>query len=281
MILFKHSLDLQSYLDKKHKSHNKIGFVPTMGALHPGHISLIANSKKECDVTVCSIYVNPVQFNNPEDFKKYPITLEADILLLEKTNCEILFIPTEQEIYPDKAFMEKHYDLAFLEKVFEGSFRPGHFQGVCMVMDRLLHIVQPTHLYLGQKDYQQTLVIKKLVADMGMNILIRVVPTLREKNGLAMSSRNTRLTVDEKELASSLYKSLKRIQKKLLNGDTIDMVEREKVYLQKLGFHVDYLGITNTRLEEPKKIPGNTERVILIAAYLNNVRLIDNVLIPS
>ena len=175
-----------------------------MGALHNGHVSLISQSKKKTDITVCSIFVNHAQFNNPDDFEKYPSTIENDILLLEESGCDILFIPSEDEIYPDAASKNKHFELGYLEKVLEGEFRPGHFQGVCLVVERLLNIVEPDFLFLGQKDYQQCLVIKKLISLMQKNIKVIICPILREKNGLAMSSRNLRLNEEEKEFSISI-----------------------------------------------------------------------------
>ncbi|RYZ29188.1 MAG: hypothetical protein EOO10_07130 [Chitinophagaceae bacterium] len=154
MILFKQAGKLSHHLEIARKTAKKIGFVPTMGALHKGHLSLIESSKRENDITVCSIFVNPTQFNNAEDFKKYPITIEADIEKLLLAECDVLFQPSKEEIYPEN-FVTKHYDLRELENVLEGFYRPGHFQGVCQVMDRLLEIVQPDNLYLGAKDFQQ------------------------------------------------------------------------------------------------------------------------------
>ena len=144
-----------------------IGFVPTMGALHAGHISLIKASKNENPITVCSIFVNPTQFNDPKDFEKYPVTIEKDIDMLKEAGCDVLFLPSVEEMYPEGIVTENHYDLGYLETILEGKFRPGHFQGVCMVMQRLLKIVSRIDLYLGQKDYQQCMVIKRLIELMG------------------------------------------------------------------------------------------------------------------
>src|SRR6476620_9509378 len=154
MILFKKAAQLSGYLRKQKTNGLSIGFVPTMGALHSGHLSLIAASKKEQSITVCSIFVNPTQFNNPDDFKHYPVRIEEDIEQLLKSDCDILFLPSAEEIYP-VGYAAKHYDLGLLETILEGHYRPGHFQGVCQVVDRLLEIIEPTSLYLGQKDYQQ------------------------------------------------------------------------------------------------------------------------------
>ncbi len=282
MILFKHSKDLRSHLKKIRRNNLRIGFVPTMGALHPGHISLITKSKEETDVTVCSIYVNPVQFNNAEDFKNYPVTIEPDILMLENSDCDILFLPGEKEIYPEESAKKKHFDIGYLETILEGKYRPGHFQGVCMVVEKLLNIVEPTHLFLGQKDFQQSLVIKKLVELMHASLKIIIVPTLREPSGLAMSSRNMRLTEEEKVIASLLYKSLIRIKKDLATGNIRLLKDKATAELEALGFKIDYLEIAIAEnLKIVDDIPSNKSLVVLIAAFLNNVRLIDNLIITG
>ncbi len=282
MILFKHSKDLRSYLKKIKRNDLRVGFVPTMGALHQGHISLIDKSKSETDITVCSIYVNPVQFNNPEDFKNYPVTIEADILMLEKSRCDILFIPGGKEIYPDEDSKKKHFEIGYLETILEGKYRPGHFQGVCVVMEKLLNIVEPTHLFLGQKDFQQSLIIKKLVDLLKKDLEIIIVPTLREESGLAMSSRNLRLTHAEKNIAAELYKALVQIQKDLAPGK-IPVLKKEAISnLEDLGFKIDYLEIANTgNLKIVKDFTSGKDLIILIAAFLNNIRLIDNLLVTG
>jgi pantoate--beta-alanine ligase len=160
MILFKRPDDLIDFIQKKRKSIVKIGFIPTMGALHKGHISLIEKSKSENDITICSIFINPTQFNNPNDFEKYPVTIDADIEKLELNGCDILFMPSVDDIYPEN-FQKSHFELGYLDSILEGKHRAGHFQGVCMVVKRLLEIVNCDILYLGQKDYQQCMVIKK------------------------------------------------------------------------------------------------------------------------
>ena len=282
MILFKHSKDLRSHLTDAKNQNLSIGFVPTMGALHKGHLSLIAQSKKNTDITICSIFVNPIQFNNVEDFKKYPSTIEKDILLLEESGCDILFMPSEDEIYPNAASKNKQFEIGYLEKILEGKFRPGHFQGVCLVVDRLLNIVEPDFLFLGQKDYQQCLIIKKLIEIMDKKIKLMICPILRERNGLAMSSRNLRLNEEEKRLASQLYKSLSYIKKNLRSKSFLQLKNEVMIKLEKKGFKVDYLELARSKnlklVEKNSKVKG---LVILIAAFLNNVRLIDNVLIKD
>jgi pantoate--beta-alanine ligase len=280
MILFKHSKDLHSYLDRIRISKNPVGFVPTMGALHKGHLSLIDQCKSQAKVTVCSIFVNPTQFNNPDDFKKYPVTIEKDIQLLEEHGCDILFLPDEKEMYPDAASKDKYFDLGYLETILEGKFRPGHFQGVCLIVEKLLTIINPDKLFIGQKDFQQCLVIKKLIEIDRLKTEVVIAPILREENGLAMSSRNTRLSSAERNLASELYHSLQFIKNHLTNSNFNELRNEKISYLENLGFKVDYLELANTKnLRLTDKFEKNKSNICLIAAYLNDVRLIDNLII--
>src|SRR6476469_4861359 len=163
MTIFKRISDLSEHLNMLRSAQKTIGFVPTMGALHEGHLSLINTSKLKCDVTVCSIFVNPTQFNDPADFEKYPITIEKDIELLIRNGCDVLFLPSIVEMYPEGTSQTERYDLGELEDRLEGFYRPGHFQGVCRIVDKLLSAVQPDQLFMGQKDFQQCMVIKRLI----------------------------------------------------------------------------------------------------------------------
>ena len=282
MIICKKPGELQDLLEKRKKEKYEIGFVPTMGALHAGHLSLVDAAKKQNKIVVCSIFVNPTQFNDPEDFKKYPITLEKDILMFEGAGCDVLFIPSVEDIYPNGTNNLAHYDLGFLETVLEGKFRPGHFQGVCLVMARLLEIVLPDNLYLGQKDYQQCMVIKKLIEliDLKDKIKVNICPTLREEDGLAMSSRNTRLLPGDRKNASTISKALRYIKENLKAGDTKKIKDEAKEMLLQKGFLIDYVEIANAdTLELIENWNGKQKVVVLAAAFLNNVRLIDNMVI--
>ena len=280
MILFKSTADIRFFLDEMRKRGNSIGYVPTMGALHKGHISLIVNSKKVNQITVSSIFVNPTQFNNPKDFEKYPLTLESDIDLLEQNGCDVLFLPTVAEMYPTGFNNNKSYNLGYLETVLEGKYRPGHFQGVCQVVDRLLQIVRPHNLYLGQKDYQQCMVIKKMIELVQMNINVIICATLREGDGLAMSSRNMRLNKQEREQAVRISEVLLFIKKEIKAGYIGDLEERAIQYLSAAGFKVDYVTIaTADTLELLEYWDGSKNIVALAAAYMNEVRLIDNMLL--
>lgn len=280
MILFKKAADLHNWLESQDKKGSKIGFVPTMGALHAGHISLIDYSRKGNEITVASIFVNPTQFNDPKDFEKYPITIETDIDMLERAGCDVLFLPTVKEIYPDSTAANKHYDLGFLETVLEGKYRPGHFQGVCMVVERLLNIVKPDNLYLGQKDYQQCMVIARLVELMKQKIKVNICPTLREADGLAMSSRNMRLTAEERKSAIAIYNCLARIKENLRAGNTDSLLQKAQLLLEEKGFKVDYVEIADANnLSRISHWDGRQKTVALVAAFLNEVRLIDNMLL--
>lgn len=267
------------FLEKKKFEQKRLGFTPTMGALHAGHLSLVNEAKKQNDVVVCSIFVNPTQFNDPEDFRKYPVTIEKDIIMLEGAGCDVLFLPFVQDIYPSGTNDLKHYELGFLETVLEGKFRPGHFQGVCQVMHRLLETVLPDNLYLGQKDYQQSMVIKKLIELIGLHSKVRVTvcPTLREKDGLAMSSRNARLLAAERTKATTIFNSLRYIKENLKPGKTKKITDAAKEMLLQNGFRTDYIEIADANtLELVKDWNGKQKIVVLAAAFINNVRLIDN-----
>lgn len=284
MILFKKITDLHKWLDVQHKKGHRMGFVPTMGALHYGHISLIEASKKENSFTVCSLFINPAQFNDPNDFTKYPVTLENDIMMLEAAGNDVLFLPSVKEIYPgDKATnIHTNYELGYLETVLEGKFRPGHFQGVCRVVQRLLEIVQPDNLYLGQKDYQQCMVISRLVEILNFDrkINVHICPTVRETDGMAMSSRNLRLNKEERKRATEIYRCLCMIKGNLHQQDLAIIRKEAQTHLEKAGFKIDYVEIADAGNLFPVTIwNGKSQLVALIAVFLNEVRLIDNMLL--
>jgi pantoate--beta-alanine ligase len=283
MILFKKKNDLHKWLENQRRQHHSIGFVPTMGALHEGHTSLIRSSKNVNSITCCSIFVNPAQFNNKTDFEKYPSTIERDIEKLLDAQNDVLFLPSIDEIYP-QGFQDQIFDLGYLDTILEGKHRPGHFQGVCKVVKRLLEIVQPDELYLGQKDYQQCMVIKKLVELMGHEekIRIRINPTIREGDGLAMSSRNMRLNPDERKQATTIYQALQFIRKNIEPGDLSLLKTQANSLLENAGFKVDYVDIADgNTLETVNNWNGSQSLVALIAAYLNEIRLIDNLVLDS
>jgi pantoate--beta-alanine ligase len=280
MILFKKAADITAYLVEIKEQGNSIGFVPTMGALHPGHISLLNSSKKTDQVTVCSIFVNPSQFNDAKDFDNYPTTIEKDIDALEKAGCDVLFLPPVSEIYPNGTANAEKYDLGYLETVLEGKFRPGHFQGVCMVMNRLLDIIPAGRLYLGQKDYQQCMVITKLVELKKIDTGIIICPTLRETDGLAMSSRNVRLNTSDRKQALKIFETLSFLKTNLTPGNLDSLKQTAVQNLTTAGFKVDYVEIANAEtLEIMNNWDGHTKTVAIVAAFLGDVRLIDNMLL--
>ncbi|MES2372619.1 MAG: pantoate--beta-alanine ligase [Bacteroidota bacterium] len=278
MILFKTIADLTLYLDNKREDTVSIGFVPTMGALHDGHLSLVEHSKKRTHITACSIFVNPTQFNDPNDFAKYPVTLEQDLLLLEKAGCDIVFLPSVAEMYPNGTVDTRHFDLGHIETILEGKYRPGHFQGVCQVVHRLLEIVQPTTLFLGRKDYQQCMVIKKLIELAGWNIALTIIPTLREASGLALSSRNLRLSEQDRKSAAVIYQSLLHMKEHLSVGDVKSLTATAQQMILNEGFEkIDYVTIADAdSLAEITEWNGETKLVALVAAFISGVRLIDN-----
>jgi len=277
MIIYKQSAALQSYLQKSLPAKSSTGFVPTMGALHEGHVSLIKKSKEIADSTICSIFINPTQFNNQQDFKKYPVTLEQDIYLLEKNGCDILFLPDVNEIYPNGEFSHEPFDLGYLEDILEGKYRPGHFQGVCQVVKRLLNIVNPTYLLAGQKDYQQCLVLKRLMKLINSRVEIIICPISRERDGLAMSSRNLRLSEDERMQAPAIYEVLLFIQQHIKPGNLKYVKKIAANFLKKKDFKVDYVEVAIANNLQPiDEWNGKDQLVILVAAYINDIRLIDN-----
>jgi pantoate--beta-alanine ligase len=282
MIIIKNAHQLSDILLSKKKQLKQIGFVPTMGALHAGHLALLKKCRQQNDISVFSIFVNPTQFNDVEDYNKYPVTLETDILLLEEAGCDILFLPTIEEIYPSGINNLSHYDLGFLETILEGKFRPGHFQGVCQVVHRLLQIVLPHTLFIGQKDFQQCMVIKKLLHITGLDkeIKIEVVETMRENDGLAMSSRNKRLPEEARKNASVIAKSLQLIKATLKPGITLPIIQKSISYLEDAGLKIDYIELANAEtLEKIENWNGKEKAIVLAAAFIGNVRLIDNALI--
>ncbi|MBO9632075.1 MAG: pantoate--beta-alanine ligase [Chitinophagaceae bacterium] len=282
MIIIKQAARLQEYLQQQAARGLVSGFVPTMGALHQGHLSLIAESRKHAGITVCSIFVNPTQFNDAKDFEKYPKTLEQDILLLEKGGTDILFLPSVDEMYPDGLTNLEHYELGYLETILEGKFRPGHFQGVCQVMYRLLTLVKPDLLFMGQKDYQQCMVVKRLLQLMGSKTKLIPSRTVRESSGLAMSSRNMRLSADQRGEAVEISTVLHFIKENLQNTPLPALKAAAVEKLQQAGFKVDYVETANAdTLELVEEWDGKTPLVALIAAFLGDIRLIDNMILTG
>lgn len=272
---------LASELDTEIKllktSKKQIGFVPTMGALHLGHISLIERALDENEVVICSIFVNPTQFNDRKDLEKYPRTEKADCDLLEKAGCTIVFIPNVSEIYP-KNFIEESYSFPLLENVMEGKFRPGHFNGVAMVVNRFFEMVQPDKAYFGLKDYQQFCIINSLVKQKNLPIEIIGVSTMREKDGLAMSSRNILLSEENRMEANILFKLLMEVKN---NYSSKSISELKSEFIEKLSKHkvfkLDYFEIADGVTLTPLTEKNSENPRAFIAAFIENVRLIDNI----
>ena len=279
MVIFKNAGQIARFLSETNNSKKIIGFVPTMGALHQGHMSLIQASKEDSDLTVCSIFINPAQFNNQEDFDRYPVTIEKDLELLLSAGCDVLFFPTVDQIYPP-GYQKKVYSLGNIENILEGQFRPGHFQGVCEVVDRLLDVVKPNQLFVGQKDYQQCMIIQKLLELKGKEneIMLMVQPTMREPDGLAMSSRNLRLSEEDKQKAALLNKTLEFIKDNLGKEPLKTIRRKAKTELEDAGFALDYIEIRDARTLDP--IHSYSDKLVaLVAASIGNVRLIDNMVL--
>jgi len=272
---------LRDYLNSFENKHLSIGFVPTMGALHSGHVSLLENAKKHCDLSVCSIFVNPRQFNDPEDLKRYPRTPEKDSALLRQHGCDVLFMPEVEEIYPEKP--HESYDFGRLDKLLEGAHRPGHFNGVAQVLSRFFNLVRPSKAFFGEKDFQQMLIVKALVSQMGLKMEVVPCPIVRESDGLAMSSRNALLSEKERQLAANIPLWLKMAAKQLI-GSEIEVVKQ--VILNETLNHpelqLDYFEVCHPETLAPfsGKLNGRAA-IALIAIYTGKIRLIDNIQLNS
>ncbi|MCU0334582.1 MAG: pantoate--beta-alanine ligase [Chitinophagaceae bacterium] len=258
--------------------HPGVAFVPTMGALHHGHISLVAAARRLSPTVVTSIFVNPTQFNDPADFARYPKSLEQDIDMLEAAGTHLLFLPEVATLYPQGTQHLPPYPLGRLEQLLEGVHRPGHFQGVCQVVHRLLQAVQPGHLLLGAKDYQQCMVVRQLLLQTALPIQLQIVPTMREADGLAMSSRNRRLGADGRQKAASIYRTLQWINSQWPHAQPAILEAEARRQLLAAGFEsVDYCSICHAHTLEPlQQADADEPAVALVAATLEGVRLIDN-----
>ncbi len=275
---------LTAFIEQTKQKGFKTGFVPTMGALHAGHLSLIEQAREKCDVVISSIFVNPTQFNDKKDLDRYPRTLEADIKLLESSSCDVLFIPTVEEIYPHGQELHKKFDFGIIDKVLEGSKRPGHFDGVAQVVSRLFEIVQPGMAFFGQKDFQQCLIIQSLVKQLKLPLEIEVCPIIREADGLAMSSRNTLLSTEERKAAAFIPHCLKKLKTLYDSGVALSKITHELIaeINQQALLQLDYLEVRKVATLEPADDNNGYEKgalVALIAVYAGKIRLIDNLLL--
>lgn len=278
MIICTSPNQLQDALDHGRQRVDEIGFVPTMGALHQGHISLVNAALAKNLLTVASIFVNPTQFNNKSDFELYPRTENADITMLEQAGCHIVYLPQPTHIYPSVDPLPRHYELGNLENLLEGEHRPGHYQGVCQVVHRLLYAVRPHHLFMGIKDYQQCMVVQRLIDMHTIPVALHKVPTVREADGLAMSSRNRRLSAEQRGKAVSIYNALCMVKERFAFTPIRQLEEEAAAYLLDMGFaSVDYVSIAHAYNLQPLQEGERSEpAVCLVAAWLGEIRLIDN-----
>lgn len=273
MLVINKVQELKEIQQRLHEEGKTIGLVPTMGALHSGHYSLLERARQENDIVVCSIFVNPVQFNNAEDLEKYPRTLEQDLAYIEKV-ADIVFAPTVDEVFPTPP--TEKYDFGTLETVMEGAFRPGHFNGVGVIVKRLFDWTEPHRAYFGEKDFQQLAIIQELVRQYALNIKIIPCPIVREASGLALSSRNARLSETDRTTAAKIHQILESSRNCSTLQETQHFVEEEIAKVPE--FTLDYFAIANARTLQPIENFSDAETVIgCIAVFIGGVRLIDNV----
>ena len=273
--------EIRNIIRAKKCSGKSIGLVPTMGALHEGHLSLLKRAKEENNITVCSIYVNPIQFDNSDDLGNYPKTIEKDKELLENIGCDILFLPSDKVMYPassKKLFLNMNFGA--LESCMEGKYRKGHFNGVGIVVSKLFNIIEPSKAYFGQKDLQQYSIIKNMGKSLFFDIKIISCPIVREVDGLAMSSRNTNLTPVERKIAPLLHKILSVVKNKIQEKNSIESSIKSGVLLitEQKAFTLEYLEVVNVNTLQPiNSVEESTVIAICLAAYLGSIRLIDNI----
>ena len=282
MRLFHTHSELRPFLQQNRCKGQKIGLIPTMGALHEGHLSLVKQAKAQGDFAVASIFVNPTQFNNPEDLEKYPRNLEKDLAMLEGAGCDAVFAPSASEMYPEPASLR--IDFGTLETELEGRFRPGHFAGVGLVVSKLFNIVQPDQAYFGQKDLQQYYVIEKLVKQLSFPISLHRVPIMREDHGLAMSSRNERLSAADRQEAGLLYQALQQARESLLAQNGVEAARTLVAELinSSARLELEYFEVIDIRDFKPlNEINEKAFTALCIAAEIGEVRLIDNLLLIS
>ena len=280
MLLFKTAKDLEKHLSQLKSKRVSIGFIPTMGALHEGHLSLIKKSKETNHFSVCSIFVNPTQFNDDSDLDKYPRTIAKDIELLNSVDTDILFLPSVKEIYPQGFSNEEAFDFGQLATVMEGKFRPGHFDGMAQVVKRLLELVNPQELFMGQKDFQQLTIVRDMLRQMNSTIKLKMCKIIREADGLAMSSRNVRLTPEIRKKAPVIYQTLQEVRKKTKIKSPRAICDWAMQKITEAGLKPEYFEIIDgIKLDSIDTFTSNTLLVACTAVWAGDVRLIDNILI--
>ena len=282
MNIFKTKKEIKSYLTAQNQQNKTIGFIPTMGALHKGHLSLIQEAKKKNDLVVVSIFINPTQFNNTSDFAKYPKTIENDTQLLNHVSCDVLFLPSADEIYNNNIASEK-FDFGGLEDQMEGKFRQGHFDGVATVVKTFFEIINPDIAYFGQKDFQQLQIIKKMVTKDHLNTKIKGCPIFREVDGLAMSSRNARLSKEHRAAAPFIYKTLREVRDRFNVKNATKATEWVENEFKKNTFlELEYFTIADEKtLESVKSNESDKKYRAFIAVFAGEIRLIDNIQIQN
>ena len=273
---------LHAYTEQARQAGHRVGLVPTMGALHAGHLQLVQAARAECNEVIASIFVNPTQFNNAEDFRLYPRVPEADAALLAPAGCTALFVPSVAEMYPQPTVLR--FDFGALERVMEGAHRPGHFSGVATVVSKLFHLARPHRAYFGQKDWQQVAIVRQLVADLSFDLEIVAYPTIREADGLAMSSRNRRLDAPARAAAPLLSQVVQTAAAQVRQGVPPAQVQAaaEAAIAQEPLFTVEYMAVADAQTLQPLTDYGAGRAVVLcLAAHLGGVRLIDNVVVEA
>lgn len=280
MEIFETKKSLQAYLERTGQDQQKIALVPTMGALHLGHLSLLAEAKQIADIVICSIFVNPTQFNDPKDLEKYPRPIENDIALLQGAGCDVLFLPSVAEMYPDPD-ESWSIDLGELDRIWEGEKRPGHFQGVTQVVYKLFALTQPDIACFGQKDFQQIMAIQRMIDLMSLPVTIHICPIVRSPEGLALSSRNSRLSEAGKTKSLALSRALSHIKSNFQQMDLRALQEEALAILAEEGaIEVEYLAICEaTSLAPVEEIQAGKSHVALLTAWVEGVRLIDNMIL--
>ena len=278
MEIFRNRKTFTDYIERQKEMGKRIGFAPTMGALHPGHLSLYEAASKDNDLVISSIFVNPTQFNNPEDLEKYPRTVDRDLSMLEKSgNVDAVYLPEVEDLYPD-GLTSKEYDFEGLENEMEGKYRPGHFNGVGTVVEELLRQVKPDNAYFGEKDFQQLAIIENLTRQLNLPVKIHGVPIYREENGLAMSSRNERLSTEQREAAKVIYETLQKVND-WFRIITIPEIHRrvKDIFDDQRGMKLEYFTIANEKtLRETDFFYKDEQYRAFIVVNVGTVRLIDN-----
>jgi pantoate--beta-alanine ligase len=280
MQVFTTAAELRAYVEAARGAGRRIGLVPTMGALHAGHLQLVRAAAQTCDEVIASVFVNPTQFNNPDDLRLYPRQPEQDAALLAPAGCTALFLPSVADIYPQPTVLR--FDFGALERVMEGAHRPGHFNGVATVVSKLFHLARPHQAYFGQKDFQQVAIVRQLIADLSFDLELVVYPTVRETDGLAMSSRNARLTPAARAVAPLIYQVLQQAAGQVRQG--VAPAEVQATALAALArepqFTPEYVEVADAQTLQPVAAyePGRAV-VLCLAAHLGGVRLIDNIVV--